>query len=172
MAIVESKQKTGILTLGGTATQAGTPPVWTVTGGTSFACQATNVRVTPNYEDDGDALEVLCGDSLGVGKKESWVLAGTSIQDFDNPEGFLAYCFDERLTDVGFTWQANTTAPLWAGMLTVIALEEGGDVNTRLTTDWEFAIIGTPSRGLATGIPPAARTATAKAEPEREPVPA
>lgn len=180
MAIIESKLKTGILTLGGTGVN--TSGDWVVTGGESFACQATNVRVTPSYEDEGDPLETLCGDTIGASKKESWVLAGTSIQDFDDPAGFLAYCFENRMTDQGFTWQANTTAPLWQGMLTVVALEEGGDVNTRLTTDFEFAVVGTPSRGLATGggvMANAAQTKgtqqpqqDTKAEPKREPVPA
>lgn len=149
MTIVQSKQKSGTLTLGGTAVNTG--GVWTVTGGTPFACQATNVRVTPSYEDDGDPVTTLCGDSLGTNKKETWVLAGTSIQDFDDPAGFLKYCFTNRLTLQGFTWQASPTAPKWQGQVTVVALEEGGDVNTRLTTDWEFEVNGSPSRGTATG---------------------
>ena len=137
MTIVESRLKEGTLTLG-------------VTPGTTFACQATNVRVTPNYDDDGDDLEVLCGDTIPAGKKETWVLAGTSVQDFDSPDGFLAYCYDNAMTTVDFTWQPNVAAPTWAGQCVVVALEEGGDVNSRLTTDWEFDIVGRPTRTAAT----------------------
>ena len=42
--------------------------------------------------------------------------------------------------------QRVTGAPTWAGNVVIRALEEGGDVNTRLTTDWEFDISGRPLR--------------------------
>jgi hypothetical protein len=134
MTIVESRVKAGTFTLG-------TLP------GTSFACQPTNIRVTPSYEDDGDPVETLCGDSIPAGKKESWVLAGTAIQDFDDPDGFLTYCFENRMTTVPFTWEPNITgAPAWSGDVVIVALEEGGDVNTRITTDFEFDVSGIPDR--------------------------
>ena len=134
MTIVESRVKSGTFTLG-------TVP------GTSFACQPTNIRVTPTTDDDGDPVETLCGDTVPAGKKETWVLAGTAIQDFDDDAGFLSYCYDNALTTVPFTWQPNITgAPSWAGNLLIEALEEGGDVNTRITTDFEFDIVGKPTR--------------------------
>lgn len=131
MTITESRLKTGVLTFGETPTP------------TDFSCQPTNVRLTPNYEDDGDDTETLCGDMIPAGKKETWVLAGTSIQDFDDPAGFIQYCFDNRMTTVAFSWQPNTTgAPTYSGSVVVVALEIGGDVNTRLTTDFEFDVSG------------------------------
>jgi hypothetical protein len=138
MTITESRLKTGVLTLGDAPD-----------GDDTFACQATNVRVTPSYDDDGDAVETLCGDEIPAGKRESWVLAGTSIQDFDEPDGFLAFCFEHAMETVPFTWQPNPNAPTWSGTCVVVAVEEGGDVNTRITTDWEFDIVGRPTRGAA-----------------------
>lgn len=145
MSIVESRLKTGTLTLGGTTE----PPA----PGTSFACQATNVRVTPSYDDDGDDIETLCGDQMPAGKKESWVLAGTSVQDFDDPDGFLAYCYLHAMETVPFTWTPNDKPDgvTWGGSCVVVALEEGGDVNSRLTSDWEFDIAGRPTRTYAGG---------------------
>ena len=141
--ITESRVKTGTLTFGGSGGGTGTP-------GTTFACQATTVKVTPSYDDDGDAVETLCGDSIAAGKKEKWTLNGTSIQDFDDPEGFLAYCYENSLATVTFEWTPNATgAPTWAGSVVIRALEEGGDVNTRLTTDWEFDVQGRPTRTAA-----------------------
>lgn len=131
MTIVESRVRKGVLTFGADPTPS------------DFSCQPTNVRVTPNYEDDGDPLETLCGDTAPAGKKESWVLAGTSIQDFDDPTGFLSYCFDNRMTTVPFSWQPNIEgAAVWSGNVVIVALEEGGDVNTRVTTDFEFDVSG------------------------------
>jgi hypothetical protein len=148
MTIVESRLKTGTLTLGDEGA-----------GGETFACQATNVRVTPSYDDDGDAVETLCGDEIPAGKKESWVLAGTSIQDFDDPDGFLAYCYLHAMETTAFTWTPNPDGLTWAGSCVVVALEEGGDVNTRLTTDWEFDVVGRPTRTYAGAV--AATGATA-----------
>jgi hypothetical protein len=144
MTITESRLKSGLLTFGGDPTAE--PPE----AGTTFACQATNVHVTPTYDDDGDPVESLCGDVIPAGKKESWVLAGTSVQDFDDPLGFMTYCFENRLQTVTFLWQPNITgAPEWSGEVVIVALEEGGDVNVRLTADWEFDLSGVPVRAYA-----------------------
>lgn len=138
--IVESRVKSGVLTLG-------TAP------GNDFSCQPTNIRVTPTTDDDGDPVETLCGDMIPAGKKESWVLAGTAIQDFDSPTGFLSYCYDNALETVPFTWQPNIAgAPTWAGNVVIEALEEGGDVNTRITTDFEFDVAGKPTRTYDTPL--------------------
>ena len=133
MPIVQSKLKTGTLTLGATP-------------GTDFACQATSVKLTPSYEDDGDNVETLCGEALSPGKKESWTINGTSIQDFDDPMGFVQYCFDNATQIVDFSWcPATGVSPTYSGKCTIVAVEIGGDVNTRITTDWEFAVEGKPT---------------------------
>lgn len=140
MPITESRVRNGTLTFGGSGGGTGTP-------GTVFACQASTVKVTPSFDDDGDAVETLCGESLPAGKKAHWTLNGTSIQDFDDPDGFLAYCFEHSLETVAFEWMPNQVgAPTWSGSVVIRALEEGGDVNARLTTDWEFDIAGDPIR--------------------------
>jgi hypothetical protein len=151
--ITESRLKNGTFTLGTV-----TPP-----GSDTFACQATNVHVTPSYDDDGDAVETLCGDSLAPGKTESWVIGGTSIQDFDDPDGFQAFCFAHAMETVAFSWQPNENAPTWAGNCIVVATEEGGDVSTRLTSDWEFDIVGRPTRTAAPITEPEAEPETAAA---------
>jgi hypothetical protein len=137
--IVESRVKEGTLTFG---TDTGTDP---------FSCQVSNIRITPTADDDGDEVETLCGDKIAPGKKMSYTLAGTIVQDFD-VDGFLQYCWDNQTETVPFTWTPNTTgAPTWTGDVVIIALEEGGDVNTRLTTDFEFDISGTPTRTPGAG---------------------
>ena len=145
MTITESRVRKGTLTFG-TDDPIAQPPTTAV----DFSCQPTNVRVTPTYDDDGDQLETLCGDVIPPGKKESWVLAGTSVQDFDDPAGFLTYCYENRMTTVPFTWTPNIEgAPVWTGECVIVALEEGGDVNTRITTDFEFDVAGTLDRAYA-----------------------
>jgi hypothetical protein len=141
MTIVESRLKAGTLTLGGTSG----------TGGTDFACQVTNCRITPSSDDDGDAQETLSGDVIAAGKKVSYVLAGTAIQDFDSPDGFQSYCHENATQTVEFSWNPSATSPTYSGTCVIVPVEIGGDVNSRLTTDFEFDI-----NGDYTETPPAA----------------
>jgi hypothetical protein len=132
MAIVESKLKTGKLTLG-------------VAPGTEFACQATNVRIVPSFNEEGDAVETLCGDTLAPATTTTWNLQGTSIQDFDKPNGFIEYSWTNNLLEVPFTWQPNASSAKFTGTVQVRAVEVGGDVNVRLTTDFDWPISGVPT---------------------------
>lgn len=141
MAINESKLKTGLLTLGGIA---GVPPALP-TGGTEFACQATNVRIAPTFNEEGDSVETLCGDSLAPATTTEWALQGTSIQDFTFPDSFLEYTWTNNLVQVPFIWKPNATGPTFSGNVQIRALEVGGDVNVRLTTDFDWPIAGQPT---------------------------
>jgi hypothetical protein len=157
MAVTESRLKTGKLTLGGTppVTPPGPP-----TGGTEFACQATNVTITPAFNDEGDLVETLCGDTVLPTTKTDWSLTGTSIQDFDIPDSFVKYTWDNNLVEVPFSWQPNENATVFYGTVQVRALTVGGDVNVRITADFEWPINGQP------GVDWPLTTATAEAEPE------
>jgi hypothetical protein len=144
MTINESRLRNGTLTF----TPSGTP-------GTpeEFSCQATDVHVTPSYEDDGDAVETLCGDTKAPGKKGTYVLAGTVIQDFDIATGFIAFTWEHETETVGFEWVPNdvATGPTITGSCVIVGLEFGGEVNTRLTTDFEFDTDGKPDITWGTG---------------------
>ena len=131
MPVTESRIKTGTLTF----TVGGSP--------VDFSCQPTNVRITPAHDSDGDPLETLCGDVLGAEDTRTDTLNITAIQDFDDPDGFQAFSWDEDRTTVPFVWQPRgSTGPSYAGQVTVRALEIGGDVNKRLTVDASWPIGG------------------------------
>src|SRR4051812_25685242 len=117
LVITESKLKVGKLTLGGT----GTP----VVGGVEFACQATNVRIAPTFNEEGDEVETLCGDKLSPDTKTTWNLQGTSIQDFDDPAGFVQYTWENNLTKTPFSWQPNENATVVSGTVEIRAVEMG-----------------------------------------------
>jgi hypothetical protein len=132
MTITESKLKTGTLTF----TIAPDPAV-------SFECQATNVRITPSYDSSGDALETLCGDTLAEDETRSDALNITAIQDFTDPDGFVAWSWEHDLESAVVAWlPTGVTGPTYAGTVKVKAVEVGGDVNKRLTTDAEWAFAG------------------------------
>lgn len=167
MAVIESKLKTGKLTLGGT----GSPPV----GGEEFACQATNVRVVPSFNDEGEPAETLCGDKLSASTTSTWNLQGTSIQDFDSPTGFVKYTWENNLENIPFTWQPNENATVVSGTVQIRAVEMGGDVNTRITTDFDWPLQGDPTvvwpvvAGGATGTAAGESEGDDDEEPEPEP---
>ena len=127
--ITESKLKTGTLTL----------------DALPFASQATNVRLTPSVDEQGDPIETLSGDQKGADEITTWALTVEAVQDFDDVDGFVKFCFDNAGQAVPFSWQASATSPTWTGSLTVRAVEFGGPVNTRNTTEAEFPVIGTPT---------------------------
>lgn len=132
MAVIDSRLKKGKLLLG-------TAP------GTEFACQATNVTLSPENSEDGDPIEVLCGDSIAAVQKEAWLLKIAAVQDFDSVDGFVMYCFENAGQIVDFSWTPNETSGTWSGQVTVVAVEIGGDVGVRLTTEAEFPINGRPA---------------------------
>lgn len=137
MPIVESRVKDGTLTLG-------TVP-------TDFSCQVTNIRINSAYSDDGDALEVLCGDSVPAGRKlDSRSLAGTFIQDWDNPtaaSSLTKFLYANDLDLVAFEYVPNAAADTITGTVRIEVPGEtwGGDVNTRITSDFEWFIQGEPT---------------------------
>ena len=134
MAITESRIKNGSLLLGDPAVEYGTQP--------------TNVRISPDTADGGgssdDDIEVLVGEiSAGGGSAESLTakLNLTAIQDWANATGLIAFAWKNNGLIQPFTWKPNATAANdWTGKVQVQAIETGGEVNKRLTTDIEWKI--------------------------------
>jgi hypothetical protein len=106
--------------------------------GDAFATQATNVRLVPKTDDNGDTLEVLSGDTINPDDTTSWSLVITTVQDFDDPAGFIAKALSEAGTVVPYVWKPNATGVSFAGTVRIRPVEIGGDVNARLTTDAEW----------------------------------
>lgn len=160
MSIEESRVKDGVLSLG------------TTPGEMDFSCQVTNVRINSSYDDDGDAQETLCGDQIAPGRKVSGrSLAGTFIQDWTLPdaESITAYVWAHDLEVVDFTYTPNAAGPTITGKVRLEVPSEtyGGDVNTRITSDFEWQMTTTPAFA-----PPVAGTSTSSSAPASEPVPA
>jgi hypothetical protein len=135
MAIVESRVKDGELSLG-------TVP-------TDFSCQVTNIRINSAYSDDGDALETLCGDTVPPGRKlDSRSLAGTFVQDWTAAAAasLTKYLYANDLAVVDFTYTPNAAGDTITGQVRIEVPAEtyGGDVNTRITSDFEWFIQGNP----------------------------
>jgi hypothetical protein len=158
--INESRAKNGTLTL--TAGAPGTP--------LDVSCQVTNVRISTSYSDDGDAVTTLCGDTKSPPRKlDGHKLAGTIIQDFDLAEadgGVIDFLWNHSLELVDFEFVPDdlATAPTVTGKLTVEIPGDsyGGDVGSRLTSDFEWSIDGAPLRTYPAADPARAERGTAE----------
>ena len=152
MTINESRLHNGTLTLG---------PVGT--GNIDMSCQLTNVVITSAYSDDGDPVTTLCGDQKPAPRKlDGRKLEGTFVQDFDLPEasgGIVDYLWNHDLEVVAFTFTPDETPLTITGNVTieVPASTYGGDVNTRITSDFSWNIEGDPTRTYGAGVQSEAR---------------
>jgi hypothetical protein len=116
-------------------------------GGTEFATQASNVRITPTYDEDGDALPMLDGGELTADVIRGNTLAITAVQDFTDAAGFVNYTWLNDLELVPFVWKpTGPTGPTYSGNVEVRAVEVGGDVKKRLTSDAEWTCSGPVNR--------------------------
>lgn len=132
MTVTAMTMGPGTLTLG----DAGSP--------TSLSSQVTNCRVTPNV-DTGDPINVLSGESVPGDRDETWVLAGTIVQDLGAVDGVAEWLFANRGTTVPFVFVPNTAAgKQFSGDVTVEMIEIGGDTKTKPTSDFEWQISGDP----------------------------
>jgi hypothetical protein len=142
MTIEESKVRDGTLVL----------------GSEFFSCEPTSVLIASEYNEEGDPVEVLCGEGLAADTTVNKSLNITAIQDFNNPEGLMRFLRDNELRTVPFMWKANQEgAQVANGQIQCRLGDWGGEVNTRLTTDLELPIVGT----VSWTDPPAATGATA-----------
>lgn len=115
--------------------------------GEAFATQATNVRLVPATNNNGDALEVLSGDVVTPDDETTWSLNITAVQDFDDPAGFVASSLANAGDVVAYVWKPNAAGVEYAGTVRVRPVEIGGDVAKRLTTDasWPCQEAPTPT---------------------------
>jgi hypothetical protein len=153
MPIKESRLIGGTLKLGPTATQF------------DVSCQITNVRITSSYDDDGDPVTVLCGDTKPAPRKLSGrTLEGTFIQDWawtETDGGLVDYIANHDLEIVAYEFvpddqgQDGTGAPILtlAGTLQIEWGSDmyGGDVNARDTADFTWNLQQEPTRAY---VPP------------------
>lgn len=116
----------------------------------TFGSQVTSITLTPSV-DRGDDVFVLDGGTAPGDRTESWVMAGTLLQDFGettNETALTEFCFTNRGKELPFVFVPNdTSAKQVTGNLVVEAVAIGGDVNTQVTSDFEFPLVGEPVLG-------------------------
>jgi hypothetical protein len=115
-------------------------------GGTDYGVQIANVSLEPDQKSDDGTPTLGDPDPLPE-VTETWTLKGSAIQDWEDPLGIVNYCMDNTLSVVAFEWTPNTDAATkWTGNVLITSLPIGGDVSAQNTSDFEWAVQGTPTR--------------------------
>lgn len=116
--------------------------------GTDFSCSVQSLAVVPE-KDEGDPIKLLCGDSIPGSISYSFNLTGTILQDIGSAAGLAKYCWTNMGLAVPFEYTPATSATTKAAGTVIIdpvtigtSDGETGDV---LTSDIEFACVGTPT---------------------------
>jgi hypothetical protein len=133
MPVIASKLKSGKLTLGETATKI------------EAACQTTSVKLVPNYDTE-QGVETLCGDREPDAVIERWELQLTAVQDWSDPAGLSEWLFEHAGQTVPYSWQPAANGPTFSGTCQVYAIEIGGEVGARLSSDATFPCMQKPTR--------------------------
>ena len=115
-------------------------------GAVEYGAQIPNVTLTPSQE-SVDGVATLADITPTPQVTTSWELKGKAIQDWEDAAGLTNYLFDNDGDTVAFVWTPNTAKGVaFAGDCVVVTVEIGGDVNVQNTSDFSFAVKGTPTR--------------------------
>lgn len=135
MAVVESRIRNGTLTFDGSPDK-----VW--------SCQVLDCRCTPTHT-TGDQVETLCGDQTTPTTETTWVLKGKIVSDFaaEASGSVVRWTHQEAGNVWNFDFLPNDGAGTDSitGDCTILPLELGGEVNTRIELDFEFPMTGAPT---------------------------
>lgn len=112
----------------------------------NISCQITKCSLTWD-KDSGDAVVVLCGDTVPGDTTYAAKLSGTMYQDI-TATGYLQWSWTHKGEEHPFSFIPNTVAGITVtGTLVVDPLDMGGDVATKPTSDFELDIVGDPVVG-------------------------
>ena len=123
--------------------------------GTDYSCSVQSLAVVPE-KDEGDPIRLLCGDSIPGSISYSFSLTGTILQDIGTSAGLAKYCWTNMGLAVPFEYVPTTSATTKvAGTVIVDPITIGtsdGETGDVLTSDIEFAVVGTPTITWATTL--------------------
>lgn len=112
---------------------------------TNFSSQVTSVKLVPSAE-TGDSIIVLSGESVAGDFSETYTIEGTMLQDFGTASSKTEWLYTHSGETHVFEFDPATTgATKITGSLVVTAIEIGGDVRQKASSDFSFNCIGKPT---------------------------
>lgn len=120
---------------------------------TQLESQVTSCRLVPDVTVD-DPINVLSDEQAAGDRSESFTLQGTLLQDFGRATGvdISHWLYEHRGEEMPFEFVPSTSkGKSITGILVVEAVDIGGDVKTKPTSDFEWQVIGAPTISGTTG---------------------
>lgn len=109
-----------------------------------MSCQVTACTIAAAAE-AGDAIPVLCGDTLAGDRSYNWTLSFTALQDV-LADGVIDYTWTNKGAEVPFTFAPSTehVGAEVTGTVIVDPVSLGGTVRSKNSSDAEWTIVGDP----------------------------
>lgn len=125
----------------------GTLTIGADTGLTVFSSQVRGCKLVPSVN-IGEPIDVLSGEQIPGERTETYSLQGTLLQDLGATISTTEWLFEHRGEIQDFVFAPSTAAGKEiTGQLTVEAVDIGGDVKSKPTSDFTFALVGDPVIG-------------------------
>lgn len=113
--------------------------------GTELDLSAQMTAVTITWEnDEGEAVNVLSGESLPGDDNFSATLEGTVMQDFTT-DGVIDWTWRNKGSVVPIKFLPSANGAEVSGQVKIAPVNLGGEVNTRNTSDMSWSFVGEPN---------------------------
>lgn len=111
-----------------------------------FAAHTTATSLVPSYS-DGDVLNFLDGSTETEVDEETWALEGTFRQQLET-DAIEDWCLTNAGEEMTFTFTpVDAVSKSYTGTVKIRAVNIGGDVKTKNTSDFSFPLNGRPTIG-------------------------
>jgi len=112
-----------------------------------YSYQIANVALEPNIK-DSDGTPTLATPAPPPIATLTWHLKGKAIQDWQlGATSFLNYLMDHALEEVAFDFTPSTADGVkYNGTAQLRPAAIGGDAGVQITSDFDFPVVGTPTR--------------------------
>ncbi|MGO3222129.1 hypothetical protein [Microbacterium gubbeenense] len=111
-----------------------------------FAAHTTATSLVPSYS-DGDVLNLLDGSTETEVDEETWALEGTFRQQLET-DAIEDWCLTNAGEEMTFTFTpVDAVSKSYTGTVKIRAVNIGGDVKTKNTSDFSFPLNGRPKIG-------------------------
>lgn len=111
-----------------------------------FAAHTTATSLVPSYS-DGDVLNLLDGSTETEVDEETWALKGTFRQQLET-DAIEDWCLTNAGEEMTFTFTpVDAVSKSYTGTVKIRAVNIGGDVKTKNTSDFSFPVNGRPTIG-------------------------
>lgn len=110
-----------------------------------FSLQVSSCTLTPNVSET-DGTPTLANTEPAADMDVTWTLAGNTISDWGDANGFILWAWDNSATEKAFSFIPSTSLGIeFSGTVQVRPIAIGGDVSAQSVVGFEFPVVGQPT---------------------------